>query len=127
MSSASKPRFTPCYNYTPFHGAGIVVLNQELASLLADYLQNSALYASDSVLASVVADLRGEAQIAPPAGFEYGFSCHKNNLTLILERPLAQLLAEAIYCSGEGEIPGPLWSLHSELRNFSQVIFRKAA
>lgn len=120
-------KFPPCYNYTPFHGAGVVVLNQELANLLADYLQNSAIYADEPVLASVVADLKGEAQIAPPAGLEYGFSAFKNNLTLTVERPLAQLLAEAIYKSGEGKIPGPLWALHSELRNFSQVIARRAA
>ncbi len=117
--------FTPCFNYTYFHGIGQLVINTEMADLLSTVLTKSEV--QSPALASLAKELLGE-EIPPrkvetdqSPNYDIGFFQEKG--LLAVNRAMATLLVQAIY-NYHGERPDALWSLYYNLDAWDRPVVK---
>ena len=112
--------FRPCYNLAWFHGIVSVVLNDEMADLIAKAIDDHP--TKTNTLTALSADLKGqeteievEESLTEPS---YDYSYFFGKTTLTINRPAAKEIANAILDTKE-RLNGALYALARELDNFA--------
>lgn len=121
--------FPPCFNLASFYGVAQVIMNEEMAELVASAIRRSGL--DNDVLTQMAIFLEGrEAKEPCPdsnlASFTYTEFLGK--ITMNLNPQAAELLSKAIQqSSGSRRVLPAMHSLMTQLENFCDFAFNKAA